>query len=40
MKTLSHTAVRNNLAKVIDQVNEDHTPVIIARGVAGYFSRL
>jgi len=31
MKTLSYTAVRNKLAKVIDQVNEDHAPVIITR---------
>jgi antitoxin YefM len=31
MKTLSYTAVRNNLAKAIDQVNEDHAPIIITR---------
>ena len=31
MKTLSYTAVRNNLAKVIDEVNEDHAPIIITR---------
>lgn len=31
MKTLSYSAVRNNLAKAIDQVNEDHAPIIITR---------
>ena len=31
MKTFSYTAVRNNLAKAIDQVNEDHAPIIITR---------
>ncbi len=31
MKTLSYTAVRNNLAKAIDQVNEDHAPILITR---------
>ena len=31
MKTLSYTTVRNNLAKAIDQVNEDHAPIIITR---------
>jgi len=31
MKTLSYTAIRNNLAKAIDQVNEDHAPIIITR---------
>ena len=31
MKTLSYTAVRNNLAKAIAQVNEDHAPILITR---------
>ena len=31
MKTLSNSAIRNNLAKAIDQVTEDHTPNLIAR---------
>ena len=31
MKTFSYTAIRNNLAKAIDQVNEDHAPIIITR---------
>lgn len=31
MDTISYTAVRNNLAKTIDKVNEDHAPVIITR---------
>lgn len=31
MKTLSYTEIRNNLAKAIDQVNEDHAPIIITR---------
>ncbi|HLQ26675.1 MAG TPA: type II toxin-antitoxin system prevent-host-death family antitoxin [Acidiferrobacterales bacterium] len=31
MKTFSYAAVRNNLAKAIDQVNEDHAPIIITR---------
>lgn len=31
MDTISYTAIRNNLAKTIDKVNEDHAPVIITR---------
>jgi antitoxin YefM len=31
MKTLSYSAVRNNLAKAIDEVNEDHAPIVITR---------
>lgn len=31
MKTLSYTAARNNLAKAIAQVNEDHAPILITR---------
>lgn len=31
MKTLSYTAARNNLAKTMDQVVEDHAPVLITR---------
>lgn len=31
MQTLSYTAFRNQLAKVLDQVNEDHAPILITR---------
>jgi antitoxin YefM len=31
MDAISYTAVRNNLAKTIDKVNEDHAPIIITR---------
>lgn len=31
MKAISYTALRNNLAKALDQVNKDHEPVIITR---------
>lgn len=31
MNALSYTAVRASLAQVLDQVNEDHTPVLITR---------
>ena len=31
MDAISYTAARANLAKTIDKVNEDHTPVIITR---------
>ena len=31
MKTLSYTAARNNLAKAIAHVNEDHAPILITR---------
>ena len=31
MDTISYTTARNNLAKTMDKVNEDHAPVIITR---------
>ncbi len=31
MEAISYTSVRNNLAKTIDKVNEDHAPIIITR---------
>jgi antitoxin YefM len=31
METISYTALRNKLSGMIDQVNENHTPVIITR---------
>jgi antitoxin YefM len=31
MDAITYTAVRNNLAKTMDKVNEDHAPVIITR---------
>ena len=31
MDAISYTSVRNNLAKTIDKVNEDHAPIIITR---------
>jgi antitoxin YefM len=31
MRTLSSTDLRKNLAAVMDQVNDDHTPVIVHR---------
>ncbi len=31
MKTVSYTALRSNLKKTLDQVNSDHSPVIITR---------
>ena len=31
MKTLSYSAIRNSLAKAIDQVTEDHAPILITR---------
>ena len=31
MKTLSSTEIRANLASVMDQVNDDHEPVIVTR---------
>ena len=31
MKTLSSTAVRANLSAIMDQVNDDHEPVIVTR---------
>ena len=32
MKTLNYTTARKNLADVIDDVVDDHTPVIITKG--------
>ncbi len=31
MKALSYSAFRNNLAKAMDEVNEDHAPIVITR---------
>ncbi len=31
MRTLSSTELRANLSSVMDQVNDDHTPVIVTR---------
>ena len=31
MRTLSSTQLRANLSSVMDQVNDDHTPVIVTR---------
>lgn len=31
MDTLSYTAVRSDLAKIMDQVCNDHTPLIVTR---------
>lgn len=31
MKTLSYSAIRNNLARAIDEVTEDHAPILITR---------
>jgi antitoxin YefM len=31
MKTLSYSAIRNNLAKAIEQVTDDHAPILITR---------
>jgi len=31
MKTLSYSALRSNLASTLDQVNNDHSPLIITR---------
>jgi antitoxin YefM len=31
MKTLSSTELRANLARVMDEVNDDHEPVIVTR---------
>jgi antitoxin YefM len=31
MRTLSSTALRSNLSAVMDQVNDDHEPVIVTR---------
>lgn len=31
MDAISYTTARNNLAKTIDRVNDDHAPIIITR---------
>ena len=31
MTALSYTSLRSSLAKTIDRVNEDHTPILITR---------
>lgn len=31
MDTMSYTAFRNDLARVLDKVNDDHKPVLITR---------
>lgn len=31
MKTLSSTELRKNLSKAMDQVNDDHEPIIVTR---------
>ena len=31
MNAISYTAARNSLAKTMDKVNDDHTPVLITR---------
>lgn len=31
MDAVSYTRVRNNLAKILDKVNEDHAPLLITR---------
>jgi antitoxin YefM len=31
VKTLSYSAIRNNLAKAIEEVTEDHAPILITR---------
>ncbi|MBI3570580.1 MAG: type II toxin-antitoxin system prevent-host-death family antitoxin [Gammaproteobacteria bacterium] len=31
MKTMSYSAARNNLAKVIEEVTQDHAPILITR---------
>lgn len=31
MNTLNYSSLRNNLASVLDKVNDDHTPVIVTR---------
>ena len=35
MKTLSYTALRNNLAKTMEKVCEDHDPIVITRKSEG-----
>lgn len=34
MQTISYTAARSNLSKTMEQVCEDHAPVVITRGNA------
>ncbi len=34
MNTISYTSARSNLAKTMDKVCEDHSPIIITRGNA------
>ncbi len=31
MKTLNYSSLRNNLASVLDEVNNDHVPIVITR---------
>lgn len=31
METMSYSSFRNNLAKTLDKVNEDHAPVLVTR---------
>ena len=31
MNTLNYSSLRNNLASVLDKVNDDHTPIMITR---------
>ena len=31
MRTMSYTAVRNNLAEALDRVAQDHAPIVITR---------
>ncbi len=31
METITHTEARNNLARTMDMVNDDHAPIIITR---------
>jgi antitoxin YefM len=31
MKVVSYTAARNNLAKLLDQVNDDQAPILVTR---------
>ncbi len=35
MKSITYTAIRANLAKQMDQVCEDHAPILITRTKAG-----
>ncbi len=34
METVSHTIVRNNLAKIMNHVCNDHAPILITRSQA------